>query len=90
MKIIKYFLEFIFFSILIFFFILLGLKFSSILSYLLFGALGPLFRKKKTIIQNIKLVFPNISEVDLNKFINSMWKNYGKIFAEYVLSLIHI
>ncbi len=84
MKIIKYFLEFIFFSILFFFFRLVGLKFSSILSSFLFGALGPLFRKKKTIIQNIKLVFPNISEVDLIKFINSMWKNYGKIFAEYV------
>ena len=84
MKIIKYFLEFIFFSTLFFIFRIIGLRFSSFFSSFLFCILGPLFRKKKIIIQNIKQVFPNLEEKELNKFISSMWNNYGKIFAEYV------
>ena len=84
MKPTKYFLEFIFFSFLFLLFKILGLKISSYLSSFLFSTLGPFFRKKKVTIENIKLAFPNIEEKKLNKLINSMWSNYGKIFAEYV------
>tara|TARA_B100000945_G_scaffold321307_1_gene335153 strand:+ start:4831 stop:5694 length:864 start_codon:yes stop_codon:yes gene_type:complete len=84
MKLIKYIFEFIFFSFLFLFFKLIGLKISSYLSSFLFVNLGPFFRKKKIIIENIKIVFPDLKEIEINKLIKSMWSNYGKIFAEYV------
>ena len=84
MKTIKYFFEFLFFIVLFFLFKLVGLKISSILSCYLFGIFGPLFRKRKIIINNIKQAMPKIEDKELNRTINSMWCNYGKIFAEYV------
>ena len=40
--------------------------------------------QKKIIHSNIKKAFPKISFEDLNKLTNSMWNNYGRVFAEYV------
>ena len=84
MKIIKYFFEFVFFTFLFLLFKLIGLKISLILSCYLFRSFGPFFRKKKIIINNIKMAIPKIEEKELNRIVNSMWCNYGKIFAEYV------
>ena len=84
MKIIKYFFQFL---IIIFFFILfklIGMKFSSIISSKIFSILGPFFRSKKVIKNNIKKAIPNLNKKDLNDLINEMWANYGRILSEYV------
>ena len=84
MKYIKYFLQFILiiFSFLIF--KILGPKISSYISGKIFEIIGPYFRSEKIIHSNIKKAFPEISLKDLNKLTNSMWNNYGRVFAEYV------
>jgi KDO2-lipid IV(A) lauroyltransferase len=84
MKIIRYFLEFI---LVIFFFLIfkiIGLKLSSALSEYIGKYFGPLFRNKTIAKKNILIAFPNISEEEINSIINSMWKNIGRIFGEYV------
>ncbi len=81
---IKYFFQFIFIISILFIFRILGLKISSLLGGKLFEIIGPLFRSKKIIKSNILRVFPNINEKKLNEISNSMWNNYGRVFAEYI------
>tara|TARA_B100002019_G_scaffold136840_1_gene117883 strand:+ start:129 stop:950 length:822 start_codon:yes stop_codon:yes gene_type:complete len=63
---------------------ILGANISSKLSGKLFEIIGPYFRSKEIIHSNIKRAFPEISLNDLQKMTNSMWNNYGRIFAEYI------
>ena len=42
------------------------------------------FRSKKIINENISNALGNISEIEKNNIVNSMWKNYGYTFAEYL------
>ena len=84
MKIIKYFLQFLFMIILFSLFKILRLNISSALSGKLFEKIGPLFRSKKLIHSNLKKAFPNINLHDLNKITKLMWNNYGRVFAEYM------
>ena len=84
MKYIKYFFQFLFS---IFFFIvfkIIGPKLSSNISGKIFEIIGPFFRSKKIIHNNIKRALPGIDENDLKKIENSMWNNYGRIYAEYI------
>ena len=67
-----------------FIFKILGLKLSSYLGGKVFQIIGPFFRPKNLIHQNISKVFPNIDEKKMNKIVSSMWDNYGRVFAEYV------
>ena len=84
MKHIKYFLQFLFIGCLLIFFMIIGLKFSRIISSKLFSILGPFFRSKKIIEENISFAF-NESDKEFKKvIIDNMWKSYGKILAEYV------
>ena len=84
MKIIKYFIQFIFVIIFFSLFKILGLRFSSAFSGKIFEIIGPLFRSKNLIHSNIKKAFPNINLKDLNKITKLMWNNYGRVFAEYM------
>ena len=84
MKIIKYFFQFLLAVFCFIFFKILGAKLSSKLSGKIFENIGPFFRSKKTIDENIKRAIPNISEENLNKIKTSMWNNYGRVFAEYI------
>ena len=84
MKIIKYFLQFLFIIILFSLFKILGLNMSSALGGKLFEKIGPLFRSKKLIHSNLKKAFPNIESDDLDKTTKQMWNNYGRVFAEYM------
>ena len=84
MKIIKYFLQFIFTIVLFFLFKILGLKISSALGGKLFEKIGPLFRSKELIHSNLKKAFPGINLDNLNKITKLMWNNYGRVFAEYM------
>lgn len=81
---IKYFFQFILIMFIFAIFKILGLKISSYIGGKLFQLIGPLFRSKKIIQQNIKRAFPEIDQENLNKITNSMWNNYGRVFAEYM------
>ena len=84
MKIIRYFIQFIFIVFLFLLFKILGHKLSISLSSKLFKLIGPSFRSKKTISSNLKLAIKDINEDRINKFTKNMWGTYGKIFAEYM------
>ena len=86
MKMIKFFRYLLETSIIISFFIIfkiLGIKISTLLSGKIFTILGPLFRSKKIISNNLKKAFPNISDKEIKEKNKEMWGYYGKIFAEY-------
>tara|TARA_Y100001960_G_scaffold301022_1_gene350659 strand:- start:101 stop:961 length:861 start_codon:yes stop_codon:yes gene_type:complete len=84
MKNLIYFLQFIF---IIFFFIIfkiLRLKISSAIGGKLFQFLGPMFRSKNLIHNNIKKALPNLNDKEIRMINSQMWNNYGRIFAEYM------
>ena len=84
MKIIKYFFEFISIISLFFIFKIIGLKNASNLGSAIGKFIGPLFRSKKIIKENIKT---GLGEIDIkkeNEIIDNMWSNIGRTFAEYV------
>ena len=84
MKNLIYFLQFIF---IIFFFIIFKifkLKISSAIGGKLFQFLGPMFRSKNLIHNNIKKALPNLNDKEIRMINNQMWNNYGRIFAEYM------
>ena len=84
MKYIKYFFEFLFSIFFFLFFKIIGPKLSSKISGKIFEIIGPFFRSKKVIYNNIKRALPEIDQNNLKNIENSMWNNYGKIFAEYI------
>ena len=81
---IKYFIQFILILFLFSLFKIIGINKSSKLSAQLFLLLGPFFRSKKIFQKNIKKVFPEIKSDQENKIFKNMWRNYGKMFAEYM------
>ena len=83
MKLVKYFFEYIFITVLFIIFKIIGYKNASELGEKIGKIIGPLFRSKKKIINNLKN--SNIGENDheRNKIIKDMWGNYGWILAEY-------
>ena len=84
MKNIKYFTQYILIILLLLFFKIIGHKFALIISSKLFSFFGPLFRSKKIIYSNLTNAFPNLNEFEKSKITKMMWRNYGKILAEYV------
>ena len=84
MKILKYFLQFLFFIILFLIFKIIGLKYSSKLSGNIFSFLGPFFRSNKICHKNLIFAFPDLNEYERQKILKNMWLNYGKIFSEYL------
>ena len=81
---IKYFLQFLIIITLFAIFKILGIKISSYISGKLFELIGPFFRSKKIIDENIKRAFPKIEHDEITKIKSSMWNNYGRVFAEYM------
>tara|TARA_B100000035_G_scaffold257440_1_gene227582 strand:+ start:115 stop:975 length:861 start_codon:yes stop_codon:yes gene_type:complete len=84
MKLIKYLFQFLLAIFCFVFFKILGAKLASRLSGKIFEKIGPFFRSKKIIDENIKRAIPNINDEQLNKIKISMWNNYGRVFAEYI------
>ena len=84
MKNFKYFIQFIFVILSFTIFKILGPNLSSNIGGKIFEKIGPLFRSKKIILSNIRKVIPNINTENEKKLINSMWNNYGRVFAEYM------
>ena len=83
MKIIKYFFEYIFVSTFFFIFKIVGYRNASNLGEIIGKIFGPFFRSNSRIQNNLKNSNIGNSENDRKKIINSMWGNYGRIFAEY-------
>ncbi len=84
MKYIKYFFQFLFSIFFFFVFKIIGPKLSSNISGKIFEIIGPFFRSKKVIYNNINRALPGIDKNNLKKIEKSMWNNYGRIFAEYI------
>ena len=83
MKKIVYLFEFILIKILFILFQLIGYQFSSNLGFFIGKTIGPIFRSKKLIIQNLKKANIKYRD-DPNKIASNVLGNYGRIFAEYV------
>jgi len=84
MKIIKYFFEFISIISLFCIFRIIGLSNASYLGSIMGRVIGPLFRSKNIIKQNIKNGLGEVDKKRETEIINGMWSNIGRTFAEYV------
>lgn len=83
MKRLAYLLEFILIKILFILFQLIGYRLSSNLGFFIGKMIGPIFRSKKKIVQNLeKANIKNISNPSI--IASNVLGNYGRIFAEYV------
>ena len=84
MKKIKYILEFFFIIILFSIFKLIGYKISSNIGSIIVSIIGPLFRSKKMIRNNIQKSLSLDDDSKISKIINAMWSNYGRILSDYI------
>ena len=84
LKIINYFLQA--FLIYLFFLVgrILGITLSRKIFSLIFVYIGPFFKSRRIIVNNLTIFSENISYSEKNKIINKMWKNYGMTFIEYI------
>ena len=83
-KIIKYFFQSI--LVYLFFFIgfILGIKLSREIFANLFSIIGPVFKSKKIIKNNLEIFSSYSSNIDAKKISRNMWRNYGMTFIEYI------
>ena len=79
MKIIKYFFEFIFIICFFFIFKVIGYKSASNFGEFIGKKLGPLFRSKSKIQNNLKISNIGGTEDEREIIIKNMWGNYGRI-----------
>ena len=84
MKLIRYFIQFIFIIFLFLLFKILGPRLSKSFSSFIFKKIGPHVKSKKTSNSNLTIAFPELDEYEKNKIVNDMWATYGKIFSEYI------
>jgi len=84
MKKIKYLIEFFFIVILFLIFKLLGYKIASNFGSIIIIILGPFFRSKKIIRNNIQKSLSLTDDNKISKIINNMWSNYGRILSDYI------
>jgi len=81
-------ISYLFQSILIYFFFLigfiLGIKISRTLFAFLFSLIGPFFRSSKIIDKNLDIFSSKASNINKQKISSQMWKNYGMTFIEYI------
>ena len=83
MKSIRYFLEYIFIIFFFNLFKLLGYRISSEIGCLLGKTLGPFFRSKKTITNNLIKFDNSLTPEKIENISRDMWGNYGRILSEY-------
>tara|TARA_Y100000590_G_C15565000_1_gene956267 strand:+ start:184 stop:1044 length:861 start_codon:yes stop_codon:yes gene_type:complete len=82
MKNLIYFFEFIVVKFLFIIFRIIGYKNASDLGYVIGKLLGPIFRSKSLIVENLKKA-KVFSEKNYNEIAKNVLGNYGRIFAEY-------
>ena len=83
-KIISYFLQTIIIYISFFVGRIFGLKISRIIYSYLFSIIGPKFKSKKIIKNNLKIFSNTTSILNHEEIIKKMWMNYGMTFIEYI------
>ena len=83
MKTIKYLFQYLLIKLLFIIFRLIGYQRASNLGEFIGKKFGPFFRKKQTILNNLKLSKIGTNDLERFKIIDEMWGNYGRIFAEY-------
>ena len=83
-KFFKYFFQAI--IVYLFFIIgkLIGLKLSRIIFSTIFELVAPAFKSKKIIDKNLSIFASEVPNIDKNRIISEMWKNYGMTFIEYM------
>ena len=83
-KIFNYFLQ----SILIYLFyligLILGLKNSRKIFANFFLIIGPIFKSKNIVQNNLQIFSHKVPNLDEKKITKNMWKNYGMTFIEYI------
>ncbi len=83
-KLLKYFFQA---AIVYFFFILgklLGITLSRIIFSYIFKLFAPIFKSRKVLEQNLNNFAVEVPDINKNKIISEMWKNYGMTFIEYI------
>ena len=88
-KNLKYFFQAIIIYLFFIFGKLIGLNASQKIFSFIFQKLGPLFKSKKIIDNNLEIYSKNISKNEKETIIKNMWSNYGKTFIEYVFLNIY-
>ena len=83
-KSLNYFLQAIVIYLLFLISRIIGIKASRKIFSFIFCLVGPFFKSKNIIKNNIKTFSKNISDSQRNIIINEMWKNYGMTFIEYI------
>jgi KDO2-lipid IV(A) lauroyltransferase len=83
-KAIKYFFQSVIVYLLFLIGRILGLTISRKLFAALFVFFGPIFRSNKIAEKNLKIIDHKISNDEIKKIIENMWKNYGITFIEYI------
>ena len=83
MTLIRYFFEYVFIIILFSLMRLLGYKIASEIGCFLGKTLGPLFRSKKIIKNNLIKFDNSLTPEKIKNISKEMWENYGRILAEY-------
>ncbi len=84
MKVIKYFIEFIFIITFFFIFKIIGYKNSSNLGAFIGSKIGPIFRSNSKIMSNLEKSNIGNSSDERKALIHNMWSNYGRILSEYI------
>ena len=84
MKNIKYFFQYILIISLLSIFKLIGFKNATKISSLIFSIIGPLFRSNRLIHSNLDIALPHLKKLEKENITKNMWRNYGKILADYV------
>ena len=84
MKSLKYFIQFLIIVTFLLIFKIMGLKLSSYISSKIISFVGPFFRSKRVINNNILKGLPNLSHNEVKSISKKMWENYGRILAEYI------
>ena len=83
-KFINYFFQSFF--IYLFFIIgrIIGLKVSRKLFASIFSIMGPVFKSKITIQNNLEIFSKKYPELNNKNITDNMWRNYGMTFIEYI------
>ena len=84
LKIFNYFFQSIFIYLFFFIGLILGLRISRKLFSSLFSLIGPFIKSQKVINENLNIFLNNGINLEREKTINEMWKNYGMTFIEYI------
>ena len=84
MKTIIYFFQYLLIKIFFIIFKFIGYERASNFGEKLGKKIGPFLKSKVVIRKNFKIYNPHLDEMTIEKLIERMWGNYGRIFAEYM------